>query len=197
MVDNPSDVHLYDEDHHLYMTGLYMPPQSVFGQLPQSDLNSHARAWARVPDDEGLARVLTAITGGLLQREIVADSIPGTPPYEKLESWVLRPTTDRAGRLDAWFVGEPLHTRYRVLVHHAPRRHGSLILPLLWDEAYRELEAIRPSRPRRYVSTEALRSGVRVLEDYLAAYRTGPDAVRHAAESLGHPIYHLQGGASA
>jgi hypothetical protein len=120
----------------------------------------------------GRTQVLTAIARSRVQSWLTlhepapnGHNAYGVP----LESWVLRPSTC-LGRLDSWFSGEPVGTRYRVMVHHAPARYGSVDLPVLWDGAHGEFHR-QYIIQHRQVTPDALRDAASVLQEWLVAYR--------------------------
>ena len=181
------NLHVYDPDNHLFLTGFYLPKQHVFRRGRDAG-NGSSREWARVPDEEGMARILTALAGqlaGVWLRESTIEPMP-----IGLETWALGYSAK--GAFESWFVDEPPGTRYRVWMHRTPRRHGQCSLPVLWDEVYNEFDAKgTPPLRRRSLPGSALHSGVVVLEEALAAYRAGPAAAAEVIQNLGHPLRHV------
>ncbi len=185
------NLHVYDEGNHLYLTGFYLPSQAVFSSTARDGpLDGTGPAWTRIPDDQGMAHILTIVA-----KQLVALRLQLSGPEEVvglgLETWVLRAADDGDGRLGGWFAGEPAGSRYRVLIHRMPRVYRSQPLPLLWDEVYAEMDAKGPALAGRNVPSSALHAGAVALGDVLAAYREGPTVAQAFVEALGHPYRHV------
>ena len=189
------NLHVYDHDNHLFMTAYDRPRQAVFRARVSSRAHNGAgpeAEWTRVPDDEGIATIATAMAkyfaGGWLRQT----GSPTGPAPGDLQTWVLRPSPDRRGRLEDWFMGSPAQSRYRVMIHRTARKHATGPVPLLWDEVYNQLDTQgSPPLKRRAASLEALRAGVIVLGEGLAAYRASSEAVAAWAGGLGHPYQRI------
>lgn len=112
------------------------------------------------------------------------------------ETWVLGPSTGGRGRLDDWFQDEPTGVRYRLFIHRMPSRQGSVMIPLLWDLVYGYVEHHGVELKRSTPSPAALRSGVVLMEECLAAYREGPRQVLATIAGSGHPFWRYPSGPS-
>lgn len=184
-----TNLHIYDNDNHLYMTAMDLPRFSVFRleSAPQAVSNGMPRV-ERLDLETGVARILAALAKGAVERMLEVPTGDVTAPIG-LETWIVRPSLD--GRLSEYFSGLPSSTRRRVFIHRTPVRSPLTQARCHWDAAYEVLESDRGSRLARAENTPAaLRQGVDVLSGALVAYREGPLATRRYFESLGHSVKH-------
>ncbi len=185
-----TNLHIYDNDNHLYLTAMNLPHMSVFRFDSASEATSNGVPhMERLDLEAGICRILGVLARGAIERmrEVPTGSV--VCPLG-LETWIVRPSP--SGRLSEYFAGLPSHTRRRVFIHRTPVRSPWTQARCLWDLAYETLEADRGSGFKRVEnSAAALRQGVEVLTYGLAAYREGPQATRrYFLESLGHPVRH-------
>ncbi|MEX2217667.1 MAG: hypothetical protein WD749_02815 [Phycisphaerales bacterium] len=156
-----TNLYVFDDANHLYLTGFYLPRTVVFSGPSKAERRFFEPKYSRMPDDIGIAAILT----GLARQQVM---FLLDPPEEQiaaigLDTWVLR--RSGVGALSSWYAGEQPATRYRVLMHRMPRKHGGRGLPLIWDQSYDVLEATPGFRlERRTPSKTALYDAVGVLE---------------------------------
>lgn len=184
-----TNLHIYDNDNHLYLTAMNLPHMSVFkfDSAAETTANGVPRM-ERLDLEAGICRILAVLARGAIERmrEVPTGSV--VCPLG-LETWIVRPSP--SGRLSEYFAGLPSHTRRRVFIHRTPVRSPWTHARCLWDMAYETLEAGRGSGLVRAENPPAaLRQGVEALTYGLVAYREGPQATRSYFESLGHPVRH-------
>jgi hypothetical protein len=186
-------LHARDDDNHLLLTAYWLPRYAIYGSPADSQEHNGASKWNRLPLDEGTAHILNAVANQVAAFRLERSGRPMPPGEVGLQTVLLGPNPEGAGRLHAWFADQPSSTRCRVALHRTPRRYESCSLPLLWDEVYDEVDANGPKRVAVEPDTlEAYDAALCVLTEGLTAYRAGPPAVHAFIEGLGHPYVHVE-----
>ncbi len=188
------DLHVHDPWNHVFLAGYYLPKQAVFRRAIEPDASSGHDPWARLPDEVGTGQLLRYAVRKTLEAE--HPQFAGTHPEELgIETWVVGRDVEGSGRLAAWFTNQ--RAGYRVWIHRTPHSHHGQTLGPLWYKAYEYVRSHRIFDARPGVAApDALRQGVRVLEDALAAYRGGPEAVRSFFDQIDHPCRQIRHEAS-